>query len=124
MQNAQKVSAWVDQRLIRKLQDLRYRLPHTPTTIMVAAAAVECGLDSLGVGLSGHVKAHPEPAGPRRALTLRLSRELYARVLELSRTTPVASTPSAALHFLLWVGVEHLLHEQPNIDSGAVLEVA
>lgn len=119
-----KIVSWVDVRIYDRLQELKLRMPHTPTLTMVATTAVQAGLDALGNDIAGLILDQPEQAGPRRAFTLRLPRHLYERVLQLSQTMPAASTPSAALHLLLWVGVGKLLGKRSEEQSETMMTSA
>ena len=81
MQATKRLTGWVDERLISRLQELQRRLPHAPTLTMVAAAVLAHGLDVLaGRDIADQLRVYPESPGSKRALTLRLPLALHVAV--------------------------------------------
>jgi hypothetical protein len=106
---SEMVSTWVDTSLIGRLHDLRRTRPHCPTLTGVAALAIQEGLETLAAGTPAQLKLGAAAGGHRRAFTFRLPVRLYRRVLAASQEMPDAANPSAALHLVLWLGLNRLL---------------
>lgn len=113
-----RVSAWVDITVIDHLHKLRREQPHIPTLRMMATRVVLEGLESLGNdGREGPFRIGATPGGQRQSLTFRLPTSLHSRVLQVCEDVSEAGTPSAALHLLLWLGLNRL--QQKDGDAAA-----
>ena len=105
------VSAWVAQDLVEELRRIQQRRPHAPSLKSVAAACAAAGIEALEGEDSRALPQGASPGTPRCSLSVRLPKGLHRRLLAITKRTPDAATPSAALHLVLWIGVSRLLGE-------------
>lgn len=108
--DTEKVSSWVDVELLERLEQIRLGLDHRPTTQMIARLAVHEGCEAISSGRPMHVRQEQpgDKVNHRRPFTVNLPPTLFRRVHALSRKNLEASSPSAALRLLLWLGVASL----------------
>jgi len=76
---------------------------------MVATHVVEEGLKELKSAGCGQKKFGATPGGKRQTLAFRVPLSLQERLLQICEELPEASTPSAALHLVLWLGINRIL---------------
>jgi len=105
------VSAWVAQDLVEELRRLQQQRPHAPALKAVAAACAAEGIEALESNDSSALSRGATRGSPRCSISVRLPKQLHRRLLAITRRIPDATTPSAALHLALWVGVVRLLGE-------------
>ncbi len=109
----QIVRSWVDESLVENLHKIRNKRPNLPTIQTLAVWALRLGIDGL---LQDYpiqsLKVQAKPGGPRRTLTLRLSRDLHRGVLKICQDRPDASSISSAVRLALWVGLNRLIEQE------------
>lgn len=114
-----RASAWVDASLIDHLHQLREEHPHLPPLRMVATQVVHEGLRALDEGLHGRTKLGATRGGRRQSLTFSLPTPLHEKVVQVCEQRPEAGTPSAALHLVLWLGINRILENAGQTGTAA-----
>lgn len=112
------VSAWIAQDLLEELRRLQQRRPHAPPLKAVAAACAAEGIAALEGNDQSALPLGATPGSPRCSISVRLPNQLHRRLLTITKQIPDATTPSAALHLALWVGVAKLLEDLVEQEAG------
>jgi len=115
----ERVSSWVDTHLIEHLHRLRENQPHAPTLRMVATLVVQEGLEELGEGRRHKTELKAIPGSKRQSFAFRVPSNLRKRLLRVSEQLPEASTPSAALHLILWLGINRINNSREGKGAAA-----
>ena len=105
------VSSWVAQELVEELRRLQQTRPHAPSLKAVAAACAAEGITILENNNPSLLPRGATPGSPRCSISVRLPTQVHQRLLGLTQRIPDATTPSAALHLALWVGVSRLMEK-------------